>query len=455
VWCNLNAEEEALAAELGSECVVINGQTSEDDRIRLERDWREGRVRVLITKPKVFGFGMNWQTCHRSMFVGLGDSYEQYYQAIRRVWRFGQVNTVDVRIVVSDIEGAISANVKRKEEEAKAMAQSIIDAVKEGQVPVREEREDKYEPKTVDKDEYALMLGDSVERIKEIPNAFVGFSIYSPPFASLYTYSSSRRDMGNCKDYDQFFKHYAFLVPELLRVTKPGRRTAVHVAQVGTTKATHGVIGWRDFRADVVRTYVAAGWIYDGEVCIDKDPQAQAIRTKSKQLMFVQKERDSAWLRPAMADYILLFRHPGENKEPVKSDVSNEEWILYARPIWYGIRESNVLRGYRDARQDDDEKHICPLQLETIERCIRLWSNPGEVVLSPFAGIGSEGYVALRHGRKFIGIELKESYWNQANKNLEQALAEGRAPTTVPVDLPAKKNAAPVSIQNEVDGEAA
>jgi hypothetical protein len=265
------------------------------------------------------------------------------------------------------------------------------------------------------------MLGDSCERLKEIPDAASGSASTrrrSP--RSTRTARAARATWATRQSYEEFFAHYAFLVRELLRVTMPGRRTAVHCQQLGTTKATHGVIGWRDFRGDLIRAYVAAGWIYDGEICIDKNPQAQAIRTKSKQLMFVQKEKDSSWLRPAMADYILLFRHPEENAEtPVKTDVTNEEWILFAHPIWYGIRESDVLRSYRDAREDEDEKHICPLQLETIERCIRLWSNPGDVVLSPFAGIGSEGYVARRFGRQFIGIELKEAYWKQAVANLQ------------------------------------
>jgi DNA modification methylase/superfamily II DNA or RNA helicase len=441
VWCNLNAEEEALEAALGDQCVVISGRTSEEDRIRLERDWREGRVRVLITKPKVFGFGMNWQHCHRTLFLGLGDSYEQYYQAIRRIWRFGQTSPVDVRIVISDVEGAIADNVKRKEEEAKKMAESIVAAMGDEQAGrVRETREDVYQPKEADGENWALLLGDSVERIKEIPDASVGFSVYSPPFASLYTYSSSRRDLGNSKTHEEFFKHYSYLIPEILRVTMPGRRTAVHCQQLSKTKNTHGYIGWWDFRGDLIRAYERAGWIYDGEICIDKNPQAQAIRTKSKQLMFVQKEKDSSWLRPAMADYILLFRHPVENPEtPVKTDVSNEEWILFAHPIWYGIRESDVLKSYREGRADEDEKHICPLQLETIERCIRLWSNPGDVILSPFAGIGSEGYVARRFGRRFIGIELKESYWQQAVANLQRADAEGPMERTEAVGVPERK----------------
>ncbi len=275
-------------------------------------------------------------------------------------------------------------------------------------------------------DRWALYCGDSADVLGAVPDRSVGLSVFSPPFASLYTYSASDRDLGNSSTYDEFFEHFRFIIAEILRVTMPCRRSCVHVQQVTTTKATHGVIGWRDFRADVVREFVAAGWVYDGEVVIDKDPQAQAIRTKSKALMFVQKNKDSAWSRPAMADYILLFRAPGENPEPIKPDVSNEEWIKWARPIWYDIRETNTLN-VRAARSDKDERHICPLQLETIERCVRLWSNPGDTVLSPFAGIGSEGFESVRLGRKFIGIELKPEYYRVAIANLRHAeqISEG------------------------------
>lgn len=268
--------------------------------------------------------------------------------------------------------------------------------------------------------DWTLYCGDSVEVLKGIPDASVGLSVFSPPFASLYTYSASDRDLGNSADYDQFFHHFGFIIDELRRVTMTCRRACVHVQQVTTTKATHGVIGWRDFRADTVRSFIEKGWVYDGEVVIDKDPQAQAIRTKSKALMFVQKNKDSAWSRPAMADYILLFRAPGENPHPIDTDVTNEEWIQWARPIWYGIRESDTLNVV-EARNDKDERHICPLQLGTIERCVRLWSNPGDVVLSPFAGIGSEGYESVRLGRKFVGIELKPEYFRVAVKNLRHA----------------------------------
>jgi hypothetical protein len=241
--------------------------------------------------------------------------------------------------------------------------------------------------------------------------------VYSPPFVSLYTYTNSERDIGNCATREEFLSHYAFVVGELLRATKPGRLSAVHVSQTTAQKARDGFIGLTDLRGAVIDLHVKAGWIYHGEVCIDKDPQAQAIRTKSKALLFVQLRKDASWLRPALADYILVFRKPGDNAVPIHPDITNEDWIEWARPIWYNIRESDTLN-VRAARADDDDRHICPLQLGTIERCVRLWSNPGEMVLSPFAGIASEGYESVRLGRRFVGCELKREYWQAGVTNL-------------------------------------
>jgi DNA modification methylase len=272
-----------------------------------------------------------------------------------------------------------------------------------------------------------LMLGDSCERLAEIETGTVGLSVYSPPFDSLYTYSPSPRDLGNSRDRAEFLEHYGYIIRENLRVTMPGRNACVHVQQITTTKATHGQMGTTDFRGDVIRAYQAAGWIYYGEATVDKDPQAQAIRTKSHALMFATKERDASWLRPALADYLLIFKKPGDNAVPVKGDVTNDEWIEWARPCWHGIRETNTLNVWV-ARDSADERHICPLQLDFIERCVRLWSNRGEMVLSPFAGIGSEGYVAVKHGREFTGCELKPSYWRTAAGNLRAAEAERDAP---------------------------
>jgi hypothetical protein len=276
-------------------------------------------------------------------------------------------------------------------------------------------------------DNWHLMLGDSCERMAEIPPDSVGLSVYSPPFASLFTYSPSIRDLGNSSDRAEFIEHYGFIIRENLRVTMPGRVACVHVQQLTTTKSTNGVIGLTDFRGDVIRAYLGAGWIFHGEVTVNKDPQAQAIRTKAQALMFVTKNRDSSMTRPALADYLLLFRKPGENQVPIKNDVSNEEWIDWAQPVWWDIRETRTLNA-RVAKDSADERHICPLQLDFIERCVRLWSNPGETVLSPFAGIGSEVYSAVKLGRRGLGIELKPSYWQTAVRNLEDLAAEMAVP---------------------------
>jgi DNA modification methylase len=259
-----------------------------------------------------------------------------------------------------------------------------------------------------------------VDVLQLLPPDSVDLSIYSPPFLSLYTYTNSPRDLGNSASRTEFLEHFSYIVRGLHRVTKPGRLSCCHIAQVTTTKANHGVIGLVDLRGAVIESFVANGWVYHGEVCIDKDPQAQAIRTHSKALLFVQLRKDASWLRPALADYILVFRKPGDNAVPIHPDITNDDWIEWARPIWYGIRESDTLN-VREGRGNDDERHLVPLQLGTIERCIRLWSNPGETVLSPFAGIGSEGFEALRRGRRFIGIELKPEYAATAVKNLRRA----------------------------------
>lgn len=270
---------------------------------------------------------------------------------------------------------------------------------------------------------YHLMLGDSCERLAEIPDDSIGLSVSSPPFASLFTYSPSLRDLGNSGSREEFLEHYKFIIREVKRVLMPGRICCVHVQQLTTTKASQGFTGLTDFRGEVIRAYQGEGWIFHGEVTVDKDPQAQAIRTKAQALMFVTKNRDSSATRPALADYLLLFRKPGDNLIPIKNDVSNEEWIEWARPVWLGIKETNTLN-VRPGRDVGDERHIAALQLDFIDRCVRLWSNPGEKVLSPFGGIGSEPYIAVKRGRYGVSCELKESYWRTSVENLTALEAE-------------------------------
>lgn len=264
--------------------------------------------------------------------------------------------------------------------------------------------------------DWRLMLGDSCERLGELPDESVDLSVHSPPFDSLYTYSPSDRDLGNSSNRAEFLQHYSFIIREMLRLTKPGRVACVHAMDLSTTKATHGVIGLTDFSGQVVRAYQDAGWTYVARVTIRKAPQAAAIRTKAHGLMFVTLKRDSSMIRPVHPDYLLVFRKPGENAVPIVSDVDNETWIKWAEAIWDDIDENDTLN-VRNAREDGDERHLCPLQLPLIERCVRLWSNRGELVLSPFAGIGSEGYVSLKQGRRFVGCELKGSYWKTAIEN--------------------------------------
>ena len=428
LWCGLNDEADALAKAIPG-AINVQGSDAVDVKVSMVEAFQDGKVRVLVTKPRIAGFGMNFQNAHRMAFVGLNDSWEQYYQSIRRCWRFGQTEPVTAYIILSEAEQDIYHNVMRKEAEAKSMAEQLVEHVREferAEIAAAESLHD-YTTADLKGAAWRMMLGDSCERLGELPTESIDLSVYSPPFQSLYTYSPTERDLGNSATREQFFAHYGFIIAELLRVTKPGRNTCVHVQQLTTTLNADGVIGMKDFRGDVIRAYQDAGWIYHGEVCIDKDPQAQAIRTHSKSLLFVQLRKDSTWSRPALADYILLFRKPGENVVPVHPDITNDEWIEWARPIWYGIKESDTLNR-AEARENADERHIAALQLGTVERCVRLWSNPGETVLSPFAGIGTEGYESVRLGRRFIGIELKPQYFQVAARNLRRVedLAEGQ-----------------------------
>lgn len=272
-------------------------------------------------------------------------------------------------------------------------------------------------------DGWSVYQGDCIELVREMPSDSVHLSVYSPPFASLYTYSASDRDLGNCRTHDEFHEHYRFLLEDLLRVTKPGRVMCVHCMVLPTSKTRDGVIGLTDFPGKIIAAAEAAGWIYHSKVTIWKDPVTAMQRTKAIGLLWKQLLKDSCMSRMGIPDEVLTFRKPGDNPERVchgREEFPVDQWQRWASPVWDDINPSDTLQ-YQSAREDDDERHICPLQLEVTRRCVRLWSNPGDVVLSPFMGIGSEGHVALELGRKFIGHELKESYFRQAVKNLSVA----------------------------------
>ncbi len=777
LWCGLNDEAEQLA-KLIPDAVNVHGGWSPEDKATAFLDFADGKIQHLITKPSIAAMGLNFQHCARQAFVGINDSYEAYYQAIRRSWRFGQARPVSVHVVVSDLETQIVANIRRKEQEAAAMTAELVTHMQAaGQTSAEPAADAGYGQGEETGDGWRLLLGDSCERLAELADDSVGLSVYSPPFASLFTYSPTSRDLGNSASRAEFFAHYRYIIEENLRVTMPGRVAAVHVQQVATTKASHGVQKLTDFRGEVIRAYEAAGWWYVREVTVDKDPQAlrhgqrvltptgwvaienlsvgdqvtgsdgtatkvegvwpqgcgdilrvtfsdgaevdcdaahkwtvrglgaratggqwqtlttaelaavglyspigrrrwevpivepvqfdpqpdlplspyvmgailgdgnvtqrasvamhtqravaarvgsllpdghtireqagtakgddtatfhighpgwhrndvlqalrdlgmqglrawekripaayltsspedrlellrglldtdgtvkkngavvfctsserlardvvslvqslgglgrlrvethrpyrhagrdrvgrplwsvsialdgvlftlpgkvsrltrrrrwhrevvsiemvgrddrtcitvaaddglfvteghvvthnsQAIRTKAHNLMFATKNKDSSRSWPALADYLLIFQKPGDNPIPVATDVTNDEWILWARPVWYDIPETDTLN-VAEGRESADERHICPLQLPLIRRAVRLWSNPGELVLSPFAGIGSEGFEAVKLGRRFVGCELKPSYWRTAVRNLRRAERDASAP---------------------------
>ena len=271
---------------------------------------------------------------------------------------------------------------------------------------------------------FALYHGDCVDVVRGIPDKSIHYSIFSPPFASLYTYSNSPRDMGNCKTHDEFFEHFGYLIDELLRVMKPGRNVSFHCMLMPSSKERHGYIGLIDFRGDMIRAFQAKGFIFHSEVCIWKDPVTQMQRTKALGLLHKSVRENASMCRQGLPDYLITMRSPGQQIDRVTHTNENypvSRWQQIASPVWMDINPSDTLQ-YMSAREHDDERHICPLQLEVIRRGIDLWTNPGDVVLSPFAGIGSEGYVSLQMGRKFVGVELKQSYYRQAVENLRTAL---------------------------------
>jgi DNA modification methylase len=275
-------------------------------------------------------------------------------------------------------------------------------------------------------DGWTIYNADCVDVARGLPDESVHFIIYSPPFESLYTYSASDRDMGNSKTSGQFWDHYRFLISEQMRILKPGRLISIHCMNLPTTKSFHGHIGIRDFRGEIIRSHEDVGFIYHSEVCIWKDPVTAMQRTKALGLLHKQIKKDSCMSRQGIADYLVTMRKPGDNPEPVTH--TNESfpvdlWQKYASPVWMDINPSNTLQ-HRSAREHNDERHIAPLQLQVIERAVELWSNPGDVVFSPFTGIGSEGYVSVKMGRRFVGSELKPSYYGQACRNLAQAKSE-------------------------------
>lgn len=438
VWAMRNEHADQLEKAIrdaGLRVAQIAGVTPDEERVETVRRFQAGELDVLVSKPKVIGHGVNLQRADRMIFAGYDESYEALHQAIRRAHRQGRTGSVEVFVLVAPEERGVIAALRakgerwredseRQETEFTRALAGDLEAYHQG-LTMSVEAETMDRLPDVRTDHYWLQHGDSIERMAEMEEESVDLAVFSPPFASLFTYSSESADMGNCSDQaqEEFNIHFAHFSERLFRVMKPGRVVCLHLAQLIAFRARHGRKGLRDFRGDVVRVMEDAGFHYYGEFVIPKNPQAVAIRTKSERLQFSQFKRDSLESSPALNDYVLEFRKPGKQAVPVQNDVSNEEWIRWASGVWDDIRETDVL-SYHCARGEEDEKHICPLQLSVIERCVRLWTNPGEVVFTPFLGIGSEVYTAIRQRRIGWGVELKAEYYRQAVKNAEMAISE-------------------------------
>ena len=429
IWCHLNDEAEMLQ-QLIPGSVNVQGSDKPEDKASRMMDFSHGNLRVLISKPKICGFGMNWQHCARMAFVGLDDSFEKFYQAVRRCYRFGQKRNVLVHLFTAENEGQILQNLKRKELQHHEMSEKMIEHMKDimntelqGQVNIVDE----YSEDTHAGQGYTVHLGDCVKWARRMDDNSIDYSVFSPPFADLFVYSNSDHDMGNCKDDGEFVAQFRFLVAELFRVLKPGRNVSFHCMNLPTTKMRQGFIGIRDFRGDLIRVFQDAGFVYHSEVCIWKDPVVAMQRTKALGLLHKTIRENSTMTRMGLPDYVVTMRKPGDCEERVTHDGVNDLpvdlWQKYASPVWFDIDQGRTLNKM-PARDENDQKHMCPLQLDVIERCIHLWTNKGDLVFSPFTGIGSEGYTAVRMGRRFVGTELKPQYWKLACQNIEDACSE-------------------------------
>lgn len=449
LWCDTNYEADALMLAF-PDAIEVRGDHSIAQKEERLNGFSDGKYRMIITKPDIAGFGLNWQHCADVVFIGVSFSFEKTYQALRRSWRFGQMQQVNVHMIYAETEGNVMVTLSHKQAAFKEMQTAMNMATAEHGLFRNDQRKDlkaaKFE--SASGQSWTMYLGDCVPVAQTLPDNSIDFSVYSPPFANLYIYSDAEADMGNSADDDEFFDHYEYLIQELYRVTLPGRLTAVHCKDLPAYMNRDGAAGLRDFPGEIIRRHEKHGWQYHSRVTIWKDPVIEMQRTKNHGLLHKNFTERGEACRQGMPDYLIVFRkwpidggreikhnlkvgdYIGENPPtedeiyPLKrsrdANYSIAVWQRYASPVWWDIDQTNVLN-YQQARDNEDEKHICPLQLDVIAKALEIWTMPGETVLSPFAGIGSEGYQAIKQGRKFIGIELKESYWRVAQKFLREA----------------------------------
>lgn len=423
IWIKQNEEGEMLM-DLLPEAKEVKGSDSNEYKEKTLLGFANNEFRILITKTKIASFGMNYQNCRNQIFASLDFSFEGLYQAIRRSYRFGQKNEVNIYLITTDTMANVKQSIDHKQKQFEVMQDEMSKAINAnlkgnlinvGDYDITEEKNEWYN----------IKRGDCVQLIKELKDESIGLSVFSPPFAELYTYSSHIEDMGNSKDYNEFLTQFNFLIKELYRVMKQGRNVAIHCMDLPIQKGKEGYIGLRDFSGMILKAFEDVGFIYASRVTIWKDPVIEMQRTKALGLLHKQVKKDSTMSRVGIPDYVMIFRKDGDRTDPVtNTDLPVDLWQKYASPVWMDIDYGNTLQGFRNAREDNDEKHICPLQLDTIERLIHLYSNKGDTVFTPFMGIGSEVFQAVKMGRKGIGFELKESYYNLAKQNIKKAVIE-------------------------------
>ena len=421
IWIKQNEEGEYLK-RLIPDAVEVRGSDSPEYKEKMLLGFAQNKFRVLITKAKIAQYGLNYQNCRNQVFASLDFSFEGLYQSIRRSYRFGQKNEVNIYIVTTDTMQNVIQSIKNKQVQFETMQQKLSQ-YSFSEIGKTTIKKDVRGIEVKSGNDWEMHLGDCVQLIKNIPDESIGLSVFSPPFAELYTYSDQLEDMGHSKDYKEFLYAFGFLCKELFRVLKSGRNVAVHCMDLPIQKGKEGFIGLRDFSGMILQAFTDAGFVYHSRVTIWKNPVTEMQRTKALGLLHKQVKKDSTMSRVGIPDYVLIFRKDGEREDPVKCDISVDTWQKYASPVWMDIDYGNTLNG-RDAREEKDEKHICPLQLDTIERLIILYSNKRDTILTPFAGIGSEVYQAIKLGRKGIGFELKKSYFDLAVKNCESAELE-------------------------------
>lgn len=422
IWIKQNEEGELLK-KLLPDAIEVSGSDSDEYKKSKLLGFANNEFRILITKTNIASFGMNYQNCRNQIFASLDFSFEGLYQAIRRSYRFGQKQEVNIFLITTDTMANVKHAINVKQRQFEIMQNEMAEAIN-ANLNGHALSVGDFDTESEKNEWYNIQRGDCVQLIKDLTDESIDLSVFSPPFAELYTYSSHVEDMGNSKDYHEFMIQFGFLVKELHRVMMSGRNVCVHCMDLPIQKGKEGFIGLRDFSGMILRAFEDAGFVYHSRVTIWKDPVVEMQRTKALGLLHKQVKKDSTMSRVGIPDYVLIFRKDGERKNPVNNtDMSVDLWQKYASPVWMDINYGKTLQGFRDGREDNDEKHICPLQLETIERLVHLYSNRGDTVFTPFMGIGSEVYQAVKMGRKGIGFELKESYFDLAKSNLKSVVA--------------------------------